>query len=111
MQFSKETSTAINPLLILSLIAMKETYAYELVKDLDRLSDHTLKLQEGTLYPILKKMKSKELLRSRWKTASSGNRRKYYTLTQTGMVKLLQLRAEWSTANALIEKLRQNDLV
>lgn len=105
MPFTKETNTAINPLLILSLIGKKETYAYDIIKEVKVLSDDQVNLKEGTLYPLLKKMKARGLVRSRWKTAPSGSRRKYYTLSQSGISALMRLKAEWIAANAIIEKL------
>ena len=66
---------------IASLALMRRrTYGYQLLKDL---AAHGFETEEGTLYPILRRLEGQELVRSLWDTA--GQRpRKYYEITPTG---------------------------
>jgi DNA-binding PadR family transcriptional regulator len=80
-----------------------EQYGYEIIKTLDNVG---LKVEEGTLYPILKRLENDKLLSSRWET--SGPRpRKYYKTTKYGK----EIRIKWlnshKTINKAIEKLEK----
>ncbi len=81
-----------------------EQYGYEIIKTLDKIG---LKVEEGTLYPILKRLENDKLLSSRWET--TGPRpRKYYKTTEYGK----EIRIQWlnshKTINKAIEKLEEN---
>ena len=71
-------------------IMNKEKYGYEIIKNLN---DAGLKVEEGTLYPILRRLESAEILSSQWET--SGPRpRKYYKITEYGK----KVRKKWLKA-------------
>lgn len=89
--------------LLLSLIANKDLYGYEMTKKLKDLSKDAYEMSEGTLYSALKRMERKEWVRSYWSDPASG-RRKYYTLTEKGKMELRRKRKEWATLNDLINK-------
>ncbi len=101
--YSKEILTAANSILIFSIIQKGESYGYHIIKTLDDRSDGRLDMKEGTLYPLLKKLHSKGYLNGRWKTAPSGHRRRYYTLSQSGILRFRELRGEWADMNKMIE--------
>ena len=63
---------------ILSVLKDRDLYASEI---LDKLKEAKLLVVEGTLYPLLTRLKNAELLQYRWEESSSGPPRKYYTLT------------------------------
>lgn len=78
---------------ILLIISKGEVYASDILKDLMRAD---LLVVEGTLYPLLSRLKTAELLRYTWKESESGPPRKYYTLTEKGVHTLEQLKQTWS---------------
>jgi PadR family transcriptional regulator, regulatory protein PadR len=84
-------------LCILSLI--KETPAY--VPDLmERLQKSQLAVVEGTLYPLLTRLKNSGVLTYKWQESKSGPPRKYYELTTLGKLALTELEEGW---NQLVE--------
>jgi PadR family transcriptional regulator, regulatory protein PadR len=77
---------------ILEIISRGEVYASDM---LDELTAAKLIVVEGTLYPLLTRLKNAGLLDYNWVESSSGPPRKYYTLTQEGTTFLEQLRVTW----------------
>lgn len=89
-------------ILLFSLIAKKDTYGYEIVKNLKEYSDDLYNMSEGTLYPALKRMEKKEWIESYWGDSDTGGRRKYYKITDGGKRELSDKVTEWSKVNNLI---------
>ena len=79
---------------ILSIISRDEAYASDI---LETLKQANLLVVEGTLYPLLTRMKNEELLTYRWQESTSGPPRKYYALTEQGQELLTQLHDEWKS--------------
>lgn len=79
---------------ILSIISREEAYASDI---LDTLKQANLLVVEGTIYPLLTRMKNEELLAYRWQESTSGPPRKYYALTEQGQELLTQLHDEWKS--------------
>lgn len=77
---------------ILSIISGEDKYASEI---LDHLKDAKMLVVEGTLYPLLTRLKNAGLLSYRWEESTSGPPRKYYGLTETGKVFLKELNTTW----------------
>lgn len=77
---------------ILSVISNEELYASDILKIL---KDAKLIVVEGTLYPLLTRLKNAGLLSYQWKESSSGPPRKYYQLTDLGRELLKELEATW----------------
>ena len=85
---------------ILSIISRDEAYASDI---LDTLKQANLLVVEGTLYPLLTRMKNEELLTYRWQESTSGPPRKYYALTEQGQELLTQLHDEWKSIQKAVE--------
>lgn len=81
-------------LLVLSVLANGSKYGYLLQQELEQASRGLVALQAGTLYPLLHRLEADKLIRSRWDD-STGRRRKWYELTETGRRKLSQQAREW----------------
>lgn len=77
---------------ILSILKSGEAYTSEIV---DRLKKSDLIVVEGTLYPLLMRLKNSDLLSYRWLESKSGPPRKYYTLTEAGEAFLVGLESTW----------------
>jgi PadR family transcriptional regulator, regulatory protein PadR len=84
--------------LILAVLAAlrKEQYGYTLRKDL---SDHGMPIDEGTLYPLLRRLESQGLLVSEWREEDKRNKR-FYRLSPEGKAILKELLAEWQSINS-----------
>lgn len=77
-------------LLLLSLLSTGDMYGYQMITELERRSDNTFRMKEGTLYPILKKMENDGYLKT-YSEEVAGRTRKYYHISDKG---LDMLRAE-----------------
>jgi PadR family transcriptional regulator PadR len=77
----------------------REQYGYTLRK---ALADQGLDIDEGTLYPLLRRLESQGLLVSEWREADNRNKR-FYRLSPVGKQILKQLLAEWKRINASLD--------
>jgi len=77
---------------ILSILNGHDKYASEI---LSTLKDAKMLVVEGTIYPLLTRLKNAGLLNYRWEESTSGPPRKYYTLTETGKLFLKELDTTW----------------
>ncbi len=90
-------------LLLLSLIAQRDSYGYEITKTLKQLSEGSYEMSEGTLYPALRRLERKMWVSSYWSEASVG-RRKYYKITDLGKKELEKKRSHWDFITNLVIK-------
>lgn len=92
---NRELVAASTKPLLLALLRSGESYGYELIERVRELSGGTLEWSDGMLYPVLRRMEKEGLLASRWVTADSGRRRRYYRLTERGVADEEAARSEW----------------
>ena len=78
-----------------------EHYGYTLRK---ALADLGLDIDEGTLYPLLRRLESQDLLTSQWREEGGRNKR-FYRLSPDGRQMLKQLLAEWKGLNASLDRI------
>ena len=91
---------------ILSIINQKEVYTSDI---LESLKAADLLVVEGTLYPLLTRLKNNGILTYRWKESPSGPPRKYFGLTPTGKDLLQQLQDEWKAISDSIGRVTTNE--
>ncbi|MCA1023666.1 PadR family transcriptional regulator [Halobacillus litoralis] len=100
---NKELMKGSIEILLLSILGQEDCYGYEMTKKLRTLSEGAYHMNEGTLYPALKRLEKKECVRSYWSTESAGGRRKYYSITKTGRTVLAGKLKDWKQINSLID--------
>jgi PadR family transcriptional regulator PadR len=84
---------------ILSIIRRGEAYPSDIVEEMRAANLHIL---EGTLYPLLTRLKNSEMLTYRWLESNSGPPRKYFSLTEKGLQFYQELETTWNElANAV----------
>src|SRR5215831_116026 len=88
--------------LILKIIAADKVYVADM---LERLSSTEFATQEGTLYPLLSKMRRENLVDYEWRESEAGPPRKYYKLTAKGRAQLSELNEYWKQINSTISQL------
>ena len=91
--------------IVLLVIARAPAYASDI---LSALKEAELILVEGTLYPLLSRLKNDELVTYAWQESTGGPPRKYYTLTDKGKEALKNMRVTWQKLNQSIETLINN---
>ncbi len=89
-------------LVLAVLAALKdERYGYTLRKEL---ADAGLGIEEGALYPMLRRLESQGLLTSEWREEDKRNKR-FYRLSSDGAALLAELTAEWRAINSSLDQL------
>ena len=86
---------------ILSILRDGEAYTSDI---LETLKDAKMLVVEGTIYPLLTRLKNAGLLAYRWEESTSGPPRKYYALTETGKLFLKELNTTWSELQQAVKK-------
>ena len=84
---------------ILSIIRQGEVYPSDIV---DKMKAANLHILEGTLYPLLTRLKNAGFLDYKWVESVSGPPRKYYVLTEKGQLFLAELHATWDDLHASV---------
>ena len=88
--------------LILRIVAADKVYVADM---LQRLNGTEFATQEGTLYPLLSKMRRNGLVDYEWQESGAGPPRKYYRLTTKGKSQLNELNDYWKDINATINQM------
>lgn len=88
---------------ILLVLKNKSAYASDIIQEL---KEARMLVVEGTLYPLLTRLKNAELLDYRWEESPSGPPRKYYEMTEKGHRFLEELEKAWEEINQVVHKLK-----
>ena len=89
---------------IMLLLHRQPCYANDIIQ---RLHEAEMIVMEGTLYPLLSRLKRDGLLAYEWRESTQGPPRKYYTLTTDGQEALSQLDASWEEISRTVQFLKQ----
>ncbi len=106
-RFSRDLMRGSLELMVLSVLAEGTQYGYMIQKRIRQASDNQARLQAGTLYPLLHRLESQKVIRSRWDNAGAGGGgrdRKWYELTAVGRRRLHAQANQW---HAYVECVRQ----
>lgn len=82
-------------LLVLLIVETEDKYGYELVEEVSSV----VNVNEGTIYPILKRLTNEKYFETYLKESTEGPPRKYYHLTELGKIRSLELLREWKKFN------------
>lgn len=77
---------------VLSLIESKDMYGYEIVQNISKI----IEVNEGTIYPILRRLTKEGFFETYIKESNEGPARKYYRMTAKGILNLQDLKKEWN---------------
>ena len=86
-------------LIVLLSVNQKDMYGYELVNEVSKVVD----VNEGTIYPLLKRLTNERYFETYLKESSEGPPRKYYRLTVAGITYMNQLEKEWLSFSEKID--------
>jgi PadR family transcriptional regulator PadR len=75
-------------LLILKTLSVGSLHGYGIAQHIKRMSGDSLRVEEGSLYPALQRMKTKGWITAEWKKSSTGRQARYYKLTTAGRKQL-----------------------
>ncbi|HIX74953.1 MAG TPA: PadR family transcriptional regulator [Candidatus Parabacteroides intestinipullorum] len=91
---------------ILLLLKKEPAYTSDIIQ---KLQEAKLIVVEGTLYPLLTRLKNGGLLGYQWVESTQGPPRKYYSLTEQGEAFLLELENSWQELNDTINHIKNNN--
>lgn len=91
---------------ILEIISKRHSYASEII---DQLKEAKIIVVEGTLYPLLTRLKNSGLLSYQWEESQFGPPRKYYELTNDGLNALSELRNSWNEIVDSVEIIKKSN--
>lgn len=89
-------------LIILLSLKRRDLYGYEMIRSIRDAAD--LNIAEGTIYPILNRLRQHGLVASRWVEKESGMPRKYYRITERGELMLGGMRVAWRRFSESMEQ-------
>jgi PadR family transcriptional regulator PadR len=87
---------------VLALLRDGESYAFELARVL---SERDLVASEGTIYPLLARLRREELVTTAWRESTAGPPRRYYRLTERGATVLAEFVVDWTVFRAAVDAL------
>ncbi len=102
---SRELKAASSKPLILTILASGESYGYQILQDITKLSGGNWEWSEAMLYPVLKRLQSEGLINSNWVQLKNGRKRKYYALTESGKLSLATERTHWLNVHEVLSSL------
>lgn len=88
-------------LCVLSLLSKADRYGFELVGAISA----QIQISEGTIYPLMKRIKDEGYVTTYWRESQEGPPRKYYQLTESGRIRLKTMEEEWRNISAGINKI------
>lgn len=91
--------------MILLILKDGDSYGYQILQRMKSLTEGELTWQEATIYPMLKELESKGMIKSYWKINESERARKYYTLLDKGKTRVTQDQKEWNFAKIMFSKI------
>jgi len=91
--------------LILSILSHGKSYGYQIIKNVEELSNGELAWTDAMLYPVLHRMESENLIKSEWVVLENGRKRKYYSLTPQGMEEREVTKTQWINVNTALNLL------
>lgn len=104
-KFEKDIITGLISLILLAITAgsRKPMYGYQIAQQMKGNSDAGIELKQGTIYPVLRSMEKKGLLKSKIKASKSGPARKYYEITAQGKRKLALWIDTWKRTKGFVD--------
>ena len=83
-------------LLVLTILSRGPHHGYGIAADIEAISDDILRVEEGSLYPALRRMEHLGWIRAQWQTTANNRRARVYSLTRAGAAQLAAQREKWA---------------
>ncbi|KIO42863.1 MULTISPECIES: PadR family transcriptional regulator [Porphyromonadaceae] len=90
---------------ILLIISQKDVYVPDII---NKLKESRMIVVEGTIYPLLTRLKNTGLLSYRWEESLQGPPRKYYSITESGRLFLKELENSWEELTSAVNHIKEN---
>ncbi|SFB15805.1 transcriptional regulator, PadR family [Amycolatopsis marina] len=97
MKVTKDLVAASATPMVLGILAEADSYGYAIIRRIHELSGGELDWTEGLLYPLLHRLERLGYVESSWQSVAGERRRKYYSITESGLAELAEQRRQWET--------------
>lgn len=91
-------------MLILKSLSIEDLHGYAIAQRLHRLSHDVIRVEEGSLYPALQRMRRKGWIKADWRQTANNQRARYYTLTVAGRRQLGQQESSFAALMAAVRR-------
>lgn len=91
-------------LLILKTLTLEPMHGWGIAQRIKRLSDDVLDVNQGSMYPALRRLQRKGWVTSEWRITDNNRRARYYTLTAAGRKQLGREEEQWSVSSAAVNR-------
>jgi PadR family transcriptional regulator PadR len=99
----RETLQGTLDLLILKTLARGTSHGYGITCAILNASQNQLRVEEGSLYPALRRLEADGLIKAEWKASENNRRARFYELTRTGRKRLAHIEEQWRAHTAAVE--------
>jgi PadR family transcriptional regulator, regulatory protein PadR len=99
---AKDTLQGTLDLLVLKTLVRGPEHGYGITCHILAASDEKLRVEEGSLYPALRRMEAAGLIEAEWKPSENNRRARYYSLTRTGQRRLAEETKTWRQHTAAV---------
>ncbi len=107
MEFGKDLVAASSTPMVLAILTEGDSYGYAILQRVRELSGGRMEWTDGMLYPVLHRLERQGFVESRWETAETGRRRKYYRITSAGQQQLEAERNQWLAVDETLRNIWQ----
>ena len=98
----RETLQGTLDLLILKTLARGSVHGYGITCAILNASQNQLRVEEGSLYPALRRLESAGVIKAEWRASENNRRARYYELTRSGRKRLAEIEREWRAHTAAV---------
>ncbi len=109
-RWSREVKKGAASLAILAVLERGESYGYDIVKKLEQWDVTFLAFEQGTVYPLLKRLEKRKLLTSDWRQMETDKPKKFYTITEEGRAALDLMTTAWARISEEMQMIIGGDL-
>ena len=109
MMISADLLRGYTDAVILRQLAEKNSYGYQISKEVSSISGGRLEMKEATLYTAFRRLESAGCIRSYWGNEMIGARRRYYSLTEEGRKKLSEEVQAWHETREVLNRLLEEE--
>lgn len=92
-------------LLVMKVIQSQPMHGYAIARTIQTLSEESLRVEEGSLYPSLYRMEKKGWIRSEWRTTDKNRRARFYELTADGLTQLAAEEENWEKLSGVVDRI------
>jgi transcriptional regulator len=92
-------------MLVLKTLAVQSMHGYGIAQQLQRASQDVIRVEDGSLYPALQRMRQKGWIKAEWRMTPNNQRARYYTITTDGRKQLGEQQDGFATLIAAVQRI------